>query len=234
MKTSEILIIGTGVVGTPLANYLNKHFQVRTISRSYQPPSLRKHKIPHKICDITNFNKLKRVIGNPFLIIHTAMASIPEINENKETGYEVNVGGTQNICKLVSQNPNISALIFLSTMRVFGERDYCDLINEESTLKPNANRKLSRPYILSKIAGESIVKLFDERLDGDKLELKLIKALTDKDGNQKFAPQGSYVEKNEKYENLMRIHWLGSTGMKWLALFLGLVATVIGIVAAVA
>lgn len=162
MKTSEILIIGTGVVGTPLANYLNKHFQVRTISRSSQPPSLRKHKIPHKICDITNFNKLKRVIGNPFLIIHTAMASIPEINENKETGYEVNVGGTQNICKLVSQNPNISALIFLSTMKVFGERDFRDLINEESTLKPYANRKLSRPYILSKIAGESIVKLFDE------------------------------------------------------------------------
>ena len=77
-------------------------------------------------------------------------------------GYEVNVGGTENICKLVAQNPNIMGLIFLSTMRVFGERNFSNLVNEESTLQPNANRDWSKLYILSKIVGESIVKLFDE------------------------------------------------------------------------
>ena len=162
MTDSKIVIIGTGFVGSSLAKHLMKDYKIQTLSRNDQPDHLKKYKISHSKCDITNYNKLEKALGNPFLIIHTAATAIPEINDNGEKGFEIANQGTDNICKIVAKNPRIHGLLMLSTMRVFGEYNYSAAIDEESAFRINYTRKSARRYVISQIVREFIVRSYSE------------------------------------------------------------------------
>jgi len=70
------------------------------------------------------------------LVIHTAIEQIPSINENKFLGYEVNVIGTQNICRAVEENPNAKGMILTGSWHTVGERELKGIIDEEFGFGP--------------------------------------------------------------------------------------------------
>ena len=98
----DVVIVGCGFIGSTLAKFFSEKLKVTTIDVIPQPESLKDCGIPHKIVDITNNEFLKKEIGSPKVIIHTAIIQIPNITEEKKLGYDVNVLGTQNLCNIVS------------------------------------------------------------------------------------------------------------------------------------
>jgi UDP-glucose 4-epimerase len=84
------------------------------------------------------------------------------INEEKRLGYEVNILGTQNVCKVTDENPLIKGLILTSSWHVFGESGLKGIITEEFGFRPDKVQDRARPYALCKVAQETIVRLYDE------------------------------------------------------------------------
>jgi len=162
MKNCDIVIIGSGFVGSSIAEYLQKFFKVVTISRNAQPDWLRKYNIDHKICDIRDYDKLFTLIESPSIVIHTAVTRIPESNRDKAKAYETNVLGTQNVCKVLAKNPNIIGLILTSSMNVVGEKNLTGKMDEEYGYHPERIGKDPQIYPLSKIMQECIVRYYDE------------------------------------------------------------------------
>ncbi|MEM5790559.1 MAG: NAD(P)-dependent oxidoreductase [Candidatus Aenigmatarchaeota archaeon] len=164
METYSISIVGSGFIGSSLAKYLHNSFDVITLDINSQPEWLSKYKIPHKICDIRNYDQLYKEIGNPSVLIHTAIIQIPQINEKKELAYEVNVLGTQNICKVATKKQNIKGLILTGSWHVFGEREFIGTISENFGYRPDKVEERARLYALSKILQECIVRFYDEKV----------------------------------------------------------------------
>jgi len=163
MKNYDIAIVGSGFIGSSLAEFLHNSFDVATFDIVQQPEWLSNYNIPHKICDIRNFNQLSKEIGNPSVIIHTAIIQIPAINEKKDLAYEVNVIGTQNICKIVAENPNIKGIVLTGSWHVFGEQELIGTITEGFGYRPDKVEDRARLYALSKIMQECIVRFYDEK-----------------------------------------------------------------------
>jgi len=95
-------------------------------------------------------------------VIHTAIIQIPLINEQKRLGYEVNIIGTQNVCKAVDENPRIKGMILASSWHTIGETNLGGIIDEEFGFRPDKVEERARLYALSKIAQETIVRFYDE------------------------------------------------------------------------
>lgn len=161
MKPKIAIVGGAGFIGSCLANYLKQHFQIRIIDLK---PSL----IPlsgnteYRHCDIRNIKELKENLDDVDLVIHTAIIQIPLINEQKRLSYEVNVLGTQNICKAVDENPNIKGMLLTGTWHTIGEKELRGLINEEFGFRPDKVEDRARLYTLSKMAQEATVRFYDE------------------------------------------------------------------------
>jgi UDP-glucose 4-epimerase len=95
-------------------------------------------------------------------VIHTAIVQIPLINEQKRLGYEVNVIGTQNVCRAVEENPGIKGMILAGSWHTIGERGIVGMVDEEFGFRPDKVEDRARLYALSKVAQESIVRIYDE------------------------------------------------------------------------
>lgn len=162
MSDYDIAIIGCGFVGSHLAKYLTKFYSVTTFDINPQTEDIVEYNIPHKICDITDEKKLYDSIGNPAIVIHTAVIDILKINENKYGSYRINILGTQNVCEVVARNPNIKGLILTSSWHVFGEQGLGGTINESFGYRPDKVENRARLYTISKIAQECIIRFFDE------------------------------------------------------------------------
>jgi UDP-glucose 4-epimerase len=163
MNEYDIAIIGCGFIGSSLAEHLQNFYNIITFDINPQPEWLKKYNIPHKLCDIRNFNQLSEEIKNPSVIVHTAIIQIPTINEKKDLAYEVNVIGTQNICKIVAENPNIKGMILTGSWHVFGEQELIGTITEGFGYRPDKVEDRARLYALSKIMQECIVRFYDEK-----------------------------------------------------------------------
>lgn len=166
MDNYDIAIMGCGFVGSSLAAYLNNNFKVKTFDIKPQPVWIRKYKIQHEICDIRNYTKLSKKIGNPSIVINTAIIQIPQINEVRELAYQVNVIGTQNLCKVVEKNPNILGFILAGSWHVFGEQNLNGYLDEKFGYRPDMVEDRARLYTISKILQECITRFYDEKTQG--------------------------------------------------------------------
>jgi len=162
MSDYDIAIVGSGFVGSSLANFLKNLFSVKTFDVLPQSSILKDSKIIHEFIDITDFNSLKK-IGTPKVIIHSAIIQIPKINEDKNLGYDVNVLGTQNICELVSQNPSIKGMILISSWHTYGEQQLKGILRENIGYRPDMVEDRARLYALSKTIQECLVRFYDEK-----------------------------------------------------------------------
>ena len=158
------IIGGTGFIGTSLAKHFVRNFQVKILDVKTPPKDLEKV-VTYTRCDIRNHGEVIKGLNDVNLVIHTAIVQIPLINEDKSLGYEVNVIGTQNVCKAVEENPTVKGMILAGSWHTVGERELKGIINEEFGFRPDKVEDRARLYALSKIAQESIVRFYDEMSD---------------------------------------------------------------------
>jgi len=152
---------GSGFIGSSLADSLAKSFDVRLIDIT--PPKHKfKDNVKFQVCDVRNFDEVKRSFEGFDLVIHTAIVQIPLINENKRLGYEVNFLGTQNVCRAVDESSSIKGLILAGSWHTIGERELKGVIDEEFGFRPDKVEDRARLYALAKIAQESVVRFYDE------------------------------------------------------------------------
>jgi len=161
MKSPDVAIIGAGFVGSSLAKHLSNHYKVVTLDVKPKPPLLKGVNVEHRVCDIRRYSELKEKIGEPKVVVHTAVIQIPAINEMKEQAYEVNVKGTQNICEVVRKTSKVLGLILCGSWHVFGEREYRGTVDVSFGYRPDKVEERARLYVISKMLQEGIVRFYD-------------------------------------------------------------------------
>ena len=164
MKPKIAIIGGAGFIGKSLARHLSKRFQLKILDVQTPPKDLKGFS-NYTYCDVRSYREVADGLNDVDLTIHTAIVQIPLINENKSLGYEVNIIGTQNVCKAVEENPNVEGMILAGSWHTVGERELKGIIDEEFGFRPDKVEDRARLYALSKIAQESIVRFYDEMSD---------------------------------------------------------------------
>lgn len=152
---------GAGFIGSSIAEQLSKKLRVKILD--IKKPSANLPKLASFTqCDIRNYQDVKDALKDVDLVIHTAIVQIPQITENKPLSYEVNVLGTQNICRAVEENPKTKGMILSGSWHTIGERDLQGIIDEEFGFRPDKVEERARLYALSKMAQEAICRYYDE------------------------------------------------------------------------
>ncbi len=152
---------GSGFIGFSLAKHLSSFFDVKVLDVK-KPDST---EILFNLCDIRNYEQIKKALVDVDLVIHTAIIQIPLINKNKRLAYEVNFLGTQNVCRVVDELPNVKGLILAGSWHTIGERGLNGVVDEEFGFRPDKVEERARLYALSKIAQEAIVRSYYEMSD---------------------------------------------------------------------
>ena len=152
---------GAGYIGSSLAKHLAGSFNVKLLD--VKPPKKRlPRNISFQLCDVRNYQDVKEALEEVDLVIHTSIVQIPLITEQKRLGYEVNLLGTQNVCKVVDEISRIKGLILAGSWHTIGERGLKGIIDEEFGFRPDKVEDRARLYALSKMAQGSIVRFYDE------------------------------------------------------------------------
>jgi len=156
------IVGGSGFVGSALAEYLSKEFNVKVID--IKAPSKTISNVEFRSCDVRDYDCLKQALEDVDVVIHTAIIQIPEINEKKRLAYEVNILGTQNVCRAVCENKRVKGIILASSWHIYGEK-LEGIVNEEYGYHPDRVDERARLYVLSKIGQEVIVRYYSEMCD---------------------------------------------------------------------
>lgn len=165
MNSYEIGIVGgSGFVGSSLARHLSESFKVKVIDKRTVPEDLR-NRVDFQQCDIRNYDEVRQKIKNVDLIIFAAIVQIPSINVEKRKGYEVNVLGVQNICEVAKKGRSIRGFILTGSWHVFGDNGFQGVKDEEFGFRPDTIENRAKYYTLTKIAQETIVRIYDEMSD---------------------------------------------------------------------
>lgn len=132
---------GTGFLGKNVMPLLKKSYEVTT-------------------CGITQMDMLQAnlAVSVPALpkqydlVLHAAGKAhiVPKTEEEKQSFYDINYQGTVNLCKALELVGVPKALVFISTVAVYG-RDYGEMITEAEPLKGET------PYAKSKIMAEEFL-----------------------------------------------------------------------------
>jgi nucleoside-diphosphate-sugar epimerase len=121
------------------------------------PP--RNSSIQFKECDIRDRSSLTGTLRGFDLVVNTAIVQVPEINERRRLGYEVNVLGTQNLCEAVESVSSVRGLLHAGSWHVFGEMGIRGIVNEEFGFRPDKIEDRARLYAFCKIAQEAIIRI---------------------------------------------------------------------------
>jgi len=163
MKEFRIGIVGgSGYIGSTLAEHLSKKFEVKILDKSPYSKEIKAKSMEYQSCDILKYTEVEQGLRDVDVVIHVAIVQIPLINEHKKLGYEVNVLGTQNICRVVSETPSIKGMILTGSWHVFGEERLEGTIDENFGFRPDKVEDRAYLYALSKIAQEIIVRFYDQ------------------------------------------------------------------------
>jgi len=155
----KIVVVGGGFVGSSLSKWLSKRFSVTVVDRVKRGID---DSVEFVECDIRDYDSLRNAAEGAELLIHTAIVQIPQINEEKRLGYEVNVRGTQNICEVVRNSESMKGMILTGSWHTIGERKIRGTVDETFGFRPDMVEERARMYALSKIAQEAMVRLFGE------------------------------------------------------------------------
>ena len=160
MKNTIGIIGGAGFIGSSLAKRMANYFDVKIIDVRV-PKELQKNACFEQ-CDVRNYEDVRKAADGLDLVIHMSIIQIPVINEQKKLGYEVNIIGTQNVCKAVEESQRAKGLILSGSWHTIGEKELRGIIDEEFGFRPDKVEDRARLYALAKMAQESIVRFYDE------------------------------------------------------------------------
>ena len=149
---------GSGYVGNSIAELLSKNFDV--LVADVKPPRFGE-KIGFTPCDVRDLNQVKAASTKAVATLYFAVVQIPAINSEQRLAYQVNVLGLQNACEASLESPSVRGLIQAGTWHVFGEQGLNGVIDESFGFRPDNVEERARVYSLSKIAQESITRLYD-------------------------------------------------------------------------
>ena len=129
---------GTGFLGKNVTTLLQTGYEVTTCGITPE--------------DMIQANLAKMVPELPEqydIVLHAAGKAhvVPKTEEEKQLFYDINYQGTVNLCKALEQVGVPKALVFISTVAVYG-CEYGEMITEEHPLNGDT------PYAKSKIMAE--------------------------------------------------------------------------------
>ena len=140
----------TGFAGAYLATHLaSQGAEVFGIGLDARPDA----HVPGVECDLLDFDKLVRLIGDfgPDRVFHLAALTNPsESLKRPREYYQVNVQGTLNLLDALWQQHIDARILLVSSSQVYGKASPGVLISEDSLLEPN------NPYASSKRLSEEI------------------------------------------------------------------------------
>jgi UDP-glucose 4-epimerase len=163
IKVAKTIAItgGAGYIGSSLATKLSKFYKIKLLD--IREPTVKfNNDVNFERCDITDYEKLKRLLNDVDLVMHASIIQIPTINDQKRLAFDVNVIGTQNVCKAVDESKQAKGLILSGSWHTIGEKELKGVINEEFGFRPDKVEDRARLYVLSKMAQEAIVRFYDE------------------------------------------------------------------------
>ena len=137
---------------TGIDGFVGKHLEHELIDNGYEVFGLsRKASGQNRFsCDINDFECLSRVIYNvmPDFVFHLAgFSTLPESFNEPELCFKINVDGTKNLLKAISQANINPRILVVSSSLVYGNPAY-NPIDEACPLNP------SSPYAYSRIEQE--------------------------------------------------------------------------------
>jgi len=155
LKKKIIITGGLGFIGTKLINKIQNDYEIIIIDNG----SIKnfKNKIKKVKCDLTNYEKLKKIkVKDVDIIVHLAgQSSGPRSYSIPEKDLKLNLNSTINVIKFAKKN-NVKKIIFASTFTVYGE-------NKKEKLSESENCNPQSFYSISKYASERyLIKLCEK------------------------------------------------------------------------
>jgi len=163
MTATVGILGGSGFVGSSLANHLSKKYRIKVID--IRQTSLHKEDLEFVRADITDVDQLRLALKGVDLVINCAIIELPRINDQKWHGYDVNVTGTRHACEIVARSDSLKGMIQVSSWHVVGEFGLTGVINEEFGFRPDKVEPRASYYALTKVAQETITKLYSSISD---------------------------------------------------------------------
>lgn len=160
MKHRVAVVGGAGYIGSAIAVRLERMCDVTIVDNRSPPSALVAKGIDHKSCDIVDYDQTREALGGVEFVIHTAIVQIPMINEQKQLGYQVNIVGTQNVCRAVDEIESIKGMILVGSWHVFGEHGMSGVVDEEFGFRPDHVDERARLYALCKVGQEAITRIY--------------------------------------------------------------------------
>jgi len=167
LKNKKIVVTGgTGFIGSHLVETLLKDNQICIVDNEYRGSNLKYIKkedqkfaknIQVENCDIRNEKKLVKIFKNfePEIVFHLAgIAGVSTVYDRPLEVIDVNLMGSYNLVKAITQVGTVKKLVYSSTSEVYGPTAY-QLKEDSFTTQGNAyDRRWS--YSTSKIYAEHI------------------------------------------------------------------------------
>ncbi|MFZ5989101.1 MAG: NAD-dependent epimerase/dehydratase family protein [Bacillota bacterium] len=153
----KILVTGgSGFIGSHLCERLNEMGYDVTIYDIKKPQT---KDIRYIQGDIRDYGLLKHSMkGCSIVCHHAAMLGVVACLNDKDTVYDINHHGTENVIKACLEN-GVSNVVFASSSEVYGEGSINQKLIETIDLKPKSH------YGISKILGENVIREFHERFN---------------------------------------------------------------------
>jgi len=104
--------------------------------------------------DISNLDDIQLAVQGVDAVLHTAAIIPPLADHNPDQAWQVNVEGTRNLVRVLKEQSHSAALIYTSSISVYGDRIENPHIRVGDPLHPS----LGDEYAKTKIAAENIIQ----------------------------------------------------------------------------
>ncbi|HHI01494.1 MAG TPA: SDR family oxidoreductase [Thermococcus litoralis] len=182
MIKNKLIVVtgGAGFIGSHIAEELRDENEVIVIDNLYAgkienvPPNVK-----FLQADIRDYQSIAELISHADYVFHeAALVSVVESVEKPMLTEEINVLGTLNILKALSEGHG--KLIFASSAAVYGD-------NPNLPLKESEKPEPLSPYGVTKIAGEYYCKVFYELYGVPTVSLRYFNVFGERQGYNQYA-----------------------------------------------
>lgn len=153
---------GSGFVGSAISEFLLKtDDRYEVIVLDIKQPSVRlSNRLSFQYCDVRDSSQVFSFAKEFDLLIYAAIIQIPQIDQDPEQAYNVNILGLQNACEAVKKSQRARGLLLTGSWHVFGEYGLRGRIDEDFGFRPYKVEERARLYALHKVAQETIVRTY--------------------------------------------------------------------------